>query len=340
VAQDIASAVAAHAEMPLNRISQTLCRGLASARARALGALLGGLLTLLCTAATQAEWAPDPRGARSAAGPQGLRVLVRYDDDCKPELIVGQLARQRTVRVPWGQVRAAVDGELVAIGEQSPGQRVRLTEHAVSALEQGSEVSVSVGDHELEVYLSGSREAIGAVGVHCRGDEALPGRRANHWTVVSGDIGAGWADAVMDIVRAVGATGLVIEANGGDLAEAEKLGRWIRDRGLDTAVTGDCALACLHAFAGGVLRFIAPQARLGLQRLPRMGGDGGIPGAVVRQTGYLIGLGIRQAQAVAERAAAAPPDTVDWLDAEQALALDLATELGTPGNIAAAAAPR
>jgi hypothetical protein len=267
-------------------------------------------------------------------------VLVRYGDACKPELIIGRLARQRTVRAPWGEVRVSVDGRLVAIGEQSPGQRVRLTEHAVAALKEGDEASISVGDHELRVYLTGSREAISAIGLHCREDESLPGQRRTHWTVVSGDIGAGWAAAVMDIVRAVGATGLVIEANGADLAEAEKLGRWIRDRGLNTAVTGDCALACLQAFAGGVLRFIAPQARLGLQHLPLMRGAGGTRGAVVRQTGYLLGLGIQQAEAVAERAAATAPDRVDWLSADEAITLGLATEFGTPGGVAAISAPR
>jgi hypothetical protein len=265
---------------------------------------------------------------------------VRYDDACKPELIIGRLARQRTVRVPWGDVRASVDGKLVAVGEQSPGQRVRLTEHAVVALKEGDEASISVGDHELRVHLTSSREAIGAVGLHCREDESLPGQRRTHWTVVSGDIGAGWAAAVMDIVRTVGATGLVIEANGADIAEAEKLGRWVRDRGLNTAVTGDCALSCLQAFAGGVLRFIAPQARLGLQRLPLMGGAGGTRGAVARQTGYLLGLGIQQAEAVAERAAATAPDRVDWFTADEAVTLGLATELGTPGGVAAISAPR
>jgi hypothetical protein len=316
-----------------------LRRSLGSPRARALRGLLAGLLTVVASAIAQAEWAPDPRGARSAAGPDGLRVLVRYDDACKPELVVGRLARQRTVRVPWGELRAAVDGELIAVGEQSAGQRVRLTAHALTALKDGSEVSVSVGGHELRVHLTNSRDAIGAVGLHCREDTPLRGRSTTHWTVVSGDIGAGWAKAVMEIVRAVGATGLVIESNGGDLAEAETLGRWIRDRGLHTAVTGDCALACIQAFAGSVLRFIAPKARLGLQPLPLMGGEGGTRGAVIRQTGYLLGLDIPQAQTVAERAAATPADTIDWLDADAALALGLATELGTPGGIAAMSAP-
>lgn len=312
----------------------------AGARAAAVGCALACLLTL-ASASPRAEWAPDPRGARSAAGPDGLRVLVRYDEDCKPELLVGRLARQRTLRVPWGEVRAAVDGNLVALGAQSPGQRVRLTEHAVAALKAGDSASVSVGDRQLEVQLTGSRNAIAAVGLHCQAETEAAGRRGPHWTIISGDIGTGWAQAVMDLVRVVGATGLVIDANGADLAEAEKLGRWIRDRGLDTAVTGDCALACIQAFAGGMLRFIAPGARLGLQRLPRMGGDGGVRGAVVRQTGYLLGLGIPQAETIAERAAAAPPERIDWLDANEALVLGLATELGTPGGLPGAlAAPR
>ncbi len=320
--------------MALSRSKSSPRRASGSARCA-----LSALLIILLAATAQAQWTPDPRGARSTAGPDGLRVLVRYDDTCKPELIIGRLARQRTVRLPWGEVRAAVDGELVAVGEQSAGQRVRLTEHALSALKKGSAASVSVGDHELRVQLTGARDAIGAVGFHCRDDTPLRGQPAAHWTVVSGDIGAGWAKAVMEIVRAVGATGLVIEANGGDLAEAERLGQWIRERGLHTAVTGDCALACLHAFAGGVLRFVAPQARLGLQPLPLMGGDGGARGAVIRQTGYLLGLDIPQAQAVAERAAATPNDSIDWLDADEALALGLATELGTPGGIAAVSTP-
>lgn len=325
--------------MPLETLGEGArrVRRTAAAPARWLLVALG---VALATSPAQAEWAPDPRGARSAPSADGLRVLVRYDDDCKPELIVGRLARQRTVRVPWGEVRAAVDGELVAVGEQAPGQRLRLTAHAVTALKHGSEVSVSVGDDRLRVQLAGSREAIGAVGVHCREDHTLPGPRGTHWTVVSGDIGAGWAEAVMNIVRTVDANGLVIESNGGDLAEAEKLGRWIRDRGLNTAVIGDCTLACMQAFAGGVLRFIAPQARLGLQRLPMFSGDGGTRGAIARQSGYLLGLGIEQAQAIAERAAAARPDGVDWLDAREAVALGIATALGTPGGIAALGAPR
>ncbi len=259
---------------------------------------------------------------------------MRYNAKCKPELVVGEFSRQRSVRVPWGSVRAFVDGKLVATGQQSLGQRVRLTAHAVTAFADGSAARVSVGDRQVAVSLEGAREAIGTVGRQCRPDRTRVAQQAMHWTVVSGDISGGWAQAVMRVVHAVGASGIVIDANGGDLAEAEKLGRWIRDRGLNTAVVGECALACTQAFAGGVLRFIAPGARLGLQRLPLLGGDGGTRGAIARQTGYLLGLGIQQAPLLAERAAATADGSVAWLSADDAIALGLATELGTPGGIA------
>jgi hypothetical protein len=264
-----------------------------------------------------------------------LRVLVRYEDDCDPELLVGWLSRQRTLRVPWGKVRASVDDALIATGAQGPGERVSLVRSAVADLADGQTLTVSVGGMRIQVPLAGAAEAIAEVGRHCRPTGAPPASNPVHWTVVSGDIGAGWARAVMNVVRGVGATGLVIQSNGTDLAEAERLGQWIRDRGLDTAVVGDCALACAQAFAGGVLRFVAPGARLGLQQLPLLGGEGGARGAIARQAGYLRGLGIAEARRLAERAAAAPPGSVDWLDAQDAIALGLATELGTPGGIAA-----
>jgi hypothetical protein len=302
-----------------------------------LGAIIAIAIAVALATATigtaRADWIDDTRGALSAPGAGGLRVLVRYDSACRPLLLIGQPVRQRTLKLPWGSVRAAVDGRLIATGEQSPGRRVRLTAGAVTALRQGAEATVSIAGTQLQVDLGGASGALAAARRHCA-DDTLPRHGGVHWTIIGGDIGRGWARAVMEAVRALGASGLVIDANGGDLAEAERLGQWIRDRGLDTAVTGDCALACAQAFVGGVLRFIAPQARLGLQRPPLRGGEAGIPGAVARQTSYLRGLGVGQARAVAERAAATPPETIDWLGAEEAIALGLATEIGTPGGIA------
>jgi hypothetical protein len=287
------------------------------------------------------DWMHQSGAARSAPNPDGLRAWVRYDDRCKPELVVGQLTRQRTIKGLRGRVLASVDGKPIASGQQAIGRRVRLTQDAVTALQQGTEAIIVVDDTRLQLDLEGAAAALAAARRHCRGP--LPTRAHNgpHWTTVSGEIDEGWAEAVMDHMRAVGATGLVIESNGGNLAEAERLGRWLRGRGLDTAVTGDCASACARAFAGGVLRFVAFGARLGLYGAALLGsGDDDREDAVKAYAGYLKSLGIPQAEAIARRAAQRTAPAQDWLQADEAIEMGLATELGTPHGIAATWPPR
>jgi hypothetical protein len=55
-----------------------------------------------------------------------------------------------------------------------------------------------------------------------------------------------------------------LESRGGRVAEGLALGALLRDRGVDTLVTGECSSACVTAFAGGARRLIAPQAKIGL----------------------------------------------------------------------------
>ncbi len=296
-----------------------------------------GLAMSLATGSAHAEWSQHAGVARSAPGPGGLRAWVRYDNRCKPELLIGDLARQRTIRVLRGRVVAAVDGSLVASGEQAIGRRVRLTDSAVTSLQEGNQATITIGDTRLKVDLAGASAAIAAVRRACLGPEPLPDHHGPHWVTVTGDIGDGWARAVMDHIRTVGATGLVIESNGGNLAEAEQLGRWLRRRGLDTAVTGDCASACAMAFAGGVLRFIAFGARVGLQGAALLGGsdraEKNRPGASPEYADYLQSLGIRQANTIADPPATGPSLVSDWLDAGAAIEIGLATELGTPHGV-------
>jgi len=307
-------------------------------RAGVMGAALAMAMSLT-SGSGHAEWSQHAGVARSAPDPDGLRAWVRYDNRCKPELLVGRLSRQRTIRTLRGRVVAAVDGSPVAAGEQAMGRRVRLTESAVTSLRQGEDATITIGDRRLTVDLTGASAAIAGVRRDCRPLEPLPGHNGNHWVTVTGDIGDGWAQAVMDHIRAVGATGLVIESNGWNFAEAERLGRWLRRRGLDTAVTGDCASACAMAFAGGVLRFIAFGARVGLQGAALLGGgdrsETNRPDAMAAYTRYLKSLGIPRADTTADPAAASPSPASDWLDADAAIEIGLATELGTPHGVAA-----
>lgn len=304
-------------------------------RAALAPALAIALAFSLAGGIAQAEWQQHATtAARSASGADELRVWVRFDRDCTPTLVVGRLARQRTLRPEWGRLRASVDGTLIATGEQSLGRRVRLTDGALSALRDGEQTTVSIGDTRLQLSLTGAAEAIAAAAGRCTKERPDPAPTATHWTIVSGEIGAGWAKAVMEIARAVGATGLVIDSNGGDLAEADALARWVQQRGLNTAVTGDCALACARAFAGGVLRFVAPGARLGLQGASLLGDAGLDPDRAAHTATQPHRPGSRPARHIAARATN-PAEPTQWLTADQAIELGLATELGTPGGLIA-----
>ncbi len=66
------------------------------------------------------------------------------------------------------------------------------------------------------------------------------------------------------------------QTEGGDLAEGVKLGRLIRDLGLDTYIgnidpkeTGVCFSACTLAYLGGVSRFMNDAAMYSVQRFYR-----------------------------------------------------------------------
>jgi hypothetical protein len=298
-------------------------------------ALALGFIWALTGGIAHAEWQQHATAAaRSASGPDELRLWVRFDRDCTPTLVVGRLARQRTLRPEWGRLRASVDGTLIATGEHSLGRRVRLTDGALAALSTGGQTTISIGDTRLQVSLDGAADAIAAAAGRCAGDRPVPAPKGAHWTVVSGDIGTGWAQAVMDIARAVGATGLVIDSHGTDLAEADALARWVQQRGLNTAVTGDCALACARAFAGGVLRFIAPGARLGLQGASLLGDAGSDPDRAAHTATQPHRPGSTPGRHIAARATD-PAEPTRWLTADQAIELGLATELGTPGGLIA-----
>ena len=70
-----------------------------------------------------------------------------------------------------------------------------------------------------------------------------------------------------DLTRAILGAGQIdrvfLQSGGGVVAEGIKMGRIIRAAGLDTAVTGYCASACVLAFLGGESRFKDKGARLG-----------------------------------------------------------------------------
>jgi len=83
------------------------------------------------------------------------------------------------------------------------------------------------------------------------------------WLRVNGDINDGFAQRVIRELRTYRAVGLVINSPGGAVAEARKLGRYLRANGLRTAVDRVCVSACIDVLAGGSERYATPRAKLG-----------------------------------------------------------------------------
>jgi hypothetical protein len=117
-----------------------------------------------------------------------------------------------------------------------------------------------------------------------------------------------------------------LESRGGRVAEGLALGMLLRDRGVDTLVSGECSSACVTAFAGGARRMITPGARLGLHSA---GGRGATAGAVEaanrRSDDFIAGRGVDWR--VLEKGAGVAHDSIWFPAAGVLLASNLATEI-------------
>jgi hypothetical protein len=143
---------------------------------------------------------------------------------------------------------------------------------------------------------------------------------------VSGEIVDGYADRVIREIRKRGATGVIVDSNGGSVYEARRLGRYLRANGLITAVDKLCLSACVDVLAGGVARYVAPEAKLGIHqsRVPKWessheGGQAYVAEAAL----YLREMGIDDSVALV--AAAIPHDRIFLISTENALETRLAT---------------
>lgn len=154
------------------------------------------------------------------------------------------------------------------------------------------------------------------------------GTLGNTWVVVEGKITDGFAERIIARLRADRAIGLVISSPGGSLYEARRLGRYLRENGLRVAVDGLCTSACVDVMAGGIERYVTPQARLGIHqsRVPRhLSSHEGGQLSVVASALYLREMGIDDSVALA--AAATPNDSMYWISVPEALETRLATRM-------------
>ncbi|KAA6186264.1 hypothetical protein F2Q65_05545 [Thiohalocapsa marina] len=150
------------------------------------------------------------------------------------------------------------------------------------------------------------------------------------WIRVEGPIDEGFADAVVARLRREKAVGLIINSPGGSLYEARRLGRYLRENGLRVGVDGLCTSACVDVLAGGIERYVTPEARLGIHQSkvpPHLSTHEGGQLSVVAAVLYLREMGVDESIALA--AAAVPNDRMSWISVPEALESGLATRLVT-----------
>jgi hypothetical protein len=146
------------------------------------------------------------------------------------------------------------------------------------------------------------------------------------WVLVDGHIGPGWAQRQIHLITAaMPLQGVVLSSDGGRLAEAIQLARWIRGQKLATAVDGDCASACVLAFAGGADRYLGPGARIGLHQFSSLEGGSFSGGQCVtaETAGFLEEMGVDGDLALLGAKISA--DDMHWLTPDEAMSHRLAT---------------
>ncbi len=154
------------------------------------------------------------------------------------------------------------------------------------------------------------------------------GKVGSTWLVVNGEIQDGFADQVIDRLRAERAVGLLISSPGGSLYEARRLGRYLRENGLRVGVRDICTSACVDVLAGGIERYVTRRAKLGIHqsRVPQhLSSHEGGQLSVVAAALYLREMGIDDTVALA--AASVPNDSMYWISVTEALETGLATQL-------------
>lgn len=302
------------APLPLN---SGRARGPAVRRRCSQGARLGGLLLGLSLLASLLSGCAALPGRRAAALPDGLS---------RDDLLTG-IAACHLRRVSQNQDVSATDAVVIAAVERygfsvhqmversnelvraaaAPGQRTLLRQATNNACERLS-------------ALTGVAPAL------VRFDEG--GRLGNTWVVVEGKITDGFAERIIARLRADRAIGLVINSTGGSLYEARRLGRYLRENGLRVAVNDVCTSACVDVLAGGIERYVTPEARLGIHQswVPsHLSSHEGGQLSVVAAALYLREMGIDESVALA--AAATPNDSMYWISLPEALDTRLATRL-------------
>jgi len=160
--------------------------------------------------------------------------------------------------------------------------------------------------------------------------QTAPGvdRGGGVWVRVDGEIGVGFAKSVASRLQQEGAVGLIINSKGGNVSEARELGRYLRASGLKVVVDRACASACIDVLAGGVVRYVTRNAKIGVHQSSApssIGNHNTGQSYVAGSAFYLREMGVDPGVALA--AASVPPNKIYWIPTAEVIRTRLATDL-------------
>jgi hypothetical protein len=252
--------------------------------------------------------------------------------------LIDDMAVCHMLRVKQAQDATVTDAAVVAALRQfnvSPGQ---VADRAAALVPQAKAMGSG-----FERYAQGACSRLaGSTGVQSalvrakapprpqtapRGDQGSD-RGGGVWVRVDGEIGVGFARSVASRLQQEGAVGLIINSKGGNVAEARELGRYLRANGLKVAVDRACASACIDVLAGGVVRYITRNARIGVHQssAPSSIGNHNTGQSYVAGSAlYLREMGVDPGVALA--AASVPPNRIYWIPTAEVIRTRLATDL-------------
>jgi hypothetical protein len=282
---------------------------------------LGGLLGSGCATTPVARPTP-PQALPAAAAPA-------------PPSLLDDMAACHMLRVSQTRDPAVTDAVVVAAlrqfkvsPQQVAGRAVALVPQA-QAMGQGFEAVAQAACDRLAGYTG-----VQSITVRARVAPKPQGTGSvgsgGVWLRYEGEIGAGLADKVAARIAREGAVGLIINSQGGDVAEARRLGRYLRANGLKVAVDRVCASACIDVLAGGVVRYVTKTARIGVHQssAPSSVGTHNTGQSYVAGSAYYLReMGVDPGVALA--AASIPPNKIYWIPSAEVMRTRLATNLIT-----------
>ena len=177
------------------------------------------------------------------------------------------------------------------------------------------------------------------------GNASLEGSdRSRRALAITGEIGpaaATWFRSRLNEAKLRPGDMILLSSPGGNLDQAIIMGEEIRSRGLLTGVgaidasgrirPASCASACVLVYAGGKIRYGVEGSRLGVHRFVTEGPMEDPVADTQRTAGIILGYMTRMGVSASIVEAMSQTSDVRWLDAKQALAMNLITDpLGKP----------